>query len=163
MARQFPTPHQLNAARGCVGKSGLESLWRPRGASDQNTNQSTSKAGPHTRRARRPSPDAKVVSEPEAHEPALCQLERPGPDVHGPGDRPEVDRPDGDGPEVLDTRIPEPEIGDLTPAPEIDDSGNPEPDVPEPEVPLPEIPEPELPLPKAPEPKEPEPELPRLV
>lgn len=146
MARHFPVPHQLNAARGCVGKPGLEALWRPRGASAQNTNLSTGKGGQsHGRRARRSSvAGAKVVVVPEPelhesahHEPALAQALVSA--------RPEVEEPETHGPEV----------GDEEPTPEIEDSGNPEPDVPEPDVPQPDIPEPEVPEPRGPQPEPP--------
>lgn len=134
MARHFPVPHQLNVARGCVGKSGLESLWRPRGASAQNTNLSASKAGQsHARRARRPSTPGTVVYEAQAYERG------------------------GNVPEVKDRETHKPEIGDVEPTPEIDDTGNPEPDIPEPDVPEPEVPEREVPEPKTPQPAPPKP------
>lgn len=139
MARHFPVPHQLNAARGCVGKSGLESLWRPRGASAQNTNLSTNLSGQSAqgRRARRASMSGKV--------PAVVAAAVPDTAI------PE--------PEISDEPAAEPEIQDEpTPEPEMDDSGHPDPDVPEPEIPEPEIPEPEIP-----EPAKPVPETPRVA
>lgn len=136
MPRHFPVPHQLNAARGCVGKSGLESLWRPRGASAQNTNLSTSKSESppygQGRRARRSSMSGKVT--------AIATTAVPDTGV------PE--------PEIQDQPAPEPEIQDQpAPEPELDDSGHPDPDVPEPEIPVPEIPEPEIPEPAKPVPE----------
>jgi hypothetical protein len=122
-----------------VGKSGIESLWRLRGASVLNTNQSASPGehAHHPRRARRSSMVGTRVLTVAGHE-----------------------AQDGGSQEPESAETPEsPEIHDEPgPAPELDDSGNPEPDVPEPEIPEPEIPEPEIPEPAKP----PVPETPRV-
>lgn len=157
MARHFPVPHQLNAARGCVGKTGLESLWRPRGASAQNTNQSTDTAKQSQgRRARRSSVNgavngARVVAIPEPEIRGSAQHQVAGPRAEAQDSvRPEVEKPEIEEPETHG-----PEVGDEEPTPEIEDSGIPEPDIPEPNVPQPDIPEPEVPEPRGPQPEPP--------
>jgi hypothetical protein len=115
MPQRAPIPHQLNAARGCVDKTEVQSLWRHRGAAPQGLSEKSKDAAPTPQsRARRP----RAVSVVRA--PAVAAM-------HGP------EIPDH-GPEIQDSNDHEPEI---------QDPGHPEPDVPEPEIPEPEVPEPE--------------------
>lgn len=121
MPHRSPIPHQLNAARGCVDKSEVQSLWRHRGATPQGLaeNMKDTAPGPQARARRaRPAAIASALAIVEIHEPEV-------PEIQGPYDH---------EPEIQDSEIYEPEIPD---------QGNPEPDVPEPDVPEPDVPEPD--------------------
>jgi hypothetical protein len=131
-----------------MGKTGLESLWRPRGASAHNANESTSKGAQsqHGRRARRTSMTGSKVAvlsrAPSSEAPEIQDEPAPEPELQERPERPQ--RPAI--PEIQDEPAPEPEL---------DTPGHPDPDVPEPDVPEPEIPEPDVPEPAKPPPEPP--------
>jgi hypothetical protein len=147
MAHRTPTPHQLNAARGCVGRSEVQALWRARGATPAAMNMKDVASGPQAR-TRRSRPAA------VASAPPLSEIQEP--EI---GDVAEIPDQSGDEfempaiAEIQDSEIHEPEIADIADIaefqdpnghePEIPDEGHPEPDVPEPDIPEPDIPEPE--------------------
>ncbi|HWN72038.1 MAG TPA: hypothetical protein VNM90_30570 [Haliangium sp.] len=106
----------MNAARGCVGKSEVQSLWRHRGAAPQGAPEITKDVVPSPQtRARRTRTAA------AASAPAISEMY--------PHEVPEIQDPGGDGPEIQGNPDPD----------------GPEPEVPGPEVPEPEVPEPEVP------------------
>jgi hypothetical protein len=121
MPHRTPIPHQLNAARGCVGKTEVQSLWRHRGAAPQGLPEKPKDAAPISQSRARRSRAVAMARTPAVAAPESFEIESS--DVNTP----EIQDPNGHPPEMPDPGNPEPD--------------GPGPDVPEPEIP--EVPEPE--------------------
>lgn len=137
MPHRTPIPHQLNAARGCVGKTEVQSLWRHRGATPQGLPENSKDAVPgpqsRSRRARATAgASARAVSDVSGPEIFDVDAVQDGND-HAP-EIPEIQDQDGPGPEIQGPGHPDPD--------------EPGPDVPEPEIP--DVPQPEPERPKSP-------------